>query len=197
MATENILMAAVEAGGDRQDLHERIRQHSQAAAAMVKEQGSRNDLLDRLESDPAFAKVDLAATTDPMQYVGRAPEQVDEFIAEIVAPIRAKSNAPPIQTRANPLLEKRFIHRSIRPRLQVRKKQRALFERKTVESPLFGSLMSDFQDFFGIRTSCATTSCNKVQKNRSSLLILRLNLNIISFCSLFRSATANTAAQLR
>jgi adenylosuccinate lyase len=90
MATENILMAAVEAGGDRQDLHERIRQHSQAAAAMVKEQGSRNDLLDRLESDPAFAKVDLAATTDPMQYVGRAPEQVDEFIAEIVAPIRAK-----------------------------------------------------------------------------------------------------------
>ena len=55
MATENILMAAVAAGGDRQDLHERIRRHSQAAAAVVKEQGGRNDLLDRLAADPAFA----------------------------------------------------------------------------------------------------------------------------------------------
>ena len=90
MATENILMAAVAAGGDRQDLHERIRRHSQAAAAVVKEQGKPNDLLERLAADPAFAKVDLAATTDPSQYVGRAPEQVDEFIAEVVAPIRTK-----------------------------------------------------------------------------------------------------------
>ena len=55
MATENIFMAAVAAGGDRQDLHERIRRHSQAAAAVVKEQGGRNDLLDRLAADPAFA----------------------------------------------------------------------------------------------------------------------------------------------
>ena len=61
MATENILMAAVAAGGDRQDLHERIRRHSQAAAAVVKEQGGPNDLMDRLAGDPAFAKVDLAA----------------------------------------------------------------------------------------------------------------------------------------
>ena len=79
MATENILMAAVAAGGDRQDLHERIRRHSQAAAAVVKEQGGRNDLMDRLAADPAFAKVDLAAATEPMQFVGRAPQQVDEF----------------------------------------------------------------------------------------------------------------------
>jgi adenylosuccinate lyase len=60
---------------------------------MVKEQGSHNDLLTRLAADPAFAKVDLAATTDPMQYIGRAPQQVDEFIAEVVEPIRAKYGA--------------------------------------------------------------------------------------------------------
>ena len=61
MATENILMAGVAAGGDRQDLHERIRRHSQAAAAVVKEEGGRNDLLERLAADPAFNKVDLGA----------------------------------------------------------------------------------------------------------------------------------------
>ncbi|MGD9721776.1 MAG: adenylosuccinate lyase [Pirellulales bacterium] len=90
MATEAILMAAVARGGDRQDLHERIRQHSQAAAAVVKEQGGANDLLQRLESDKAFAGVDFAAATDPAQFVGRAPQQVDEFLAEVVAPIRAR-----------------------------------------------------------------------------------------------------------
>jgi adenylosuccinate lyase len=90
MATENILMAAVAAGGDRQDLHERIRRHSQAAAAVVKEQGGSNDLLGRLAIDSAFAKVDLAAVMEPSQFVGRAPEQVDEFIAEVVGPIRAR-----------------------------------------------------------------------------------------------------------
>jgi adenylosuccinate lyase len=90
MATESILMAGVAAGGDRQDLHERIRRHSQAAAATVKEQGGANDLMSRLASDPAFKKVDLAATLDPAQFVGRAPEQVDEFLAEVVAPIRKR-----------------------------------------------------------------------------------------------------------
>jgi adenylosuccinate lyase len=93
MASENILMAAVAAGGDRQDLHERIRRHSQAAAAVVKEQGGQNDLLARLASDKAFAKVNLAAVMEPSQFVGRAPQQVDEFIAEVVAPIRAKYGA--------------------------------------------------------------------------------------------------------
>ena len=90
MATENILMAAVAAGGDRQDLHERIRRHSQAAAAVVKEQGGRNDLLERLAADPVFASVNLAAVLQPRQFVGRAPEQVDEFLAEVIEPIRAK-----------------------------------------------------------------------------------------------------------
>tara|TARA_B100000519_G_scaffold11135_1_gene8561 strand:+ start:1548 stop:2918 length:1371 start_codon:yes stop_codon:yes gene_type:complete len=88
MATENILMAAVAAGGDRQDLHERIRQHSQDAASEVKQQGKPNDLLDRLAQDEAFAGVDLSALMDPQQFVGRSPEQVVEFIAEVIEPIR-------------------------------------------------------------------------------------------------------------
>jgi adenylosuccinate lyase len=90
MATEDILMAAVAAGGDRQDLHERIRRHSQAAAAVVKEQGGENDLLERLAGDEAFAAVDLGRVLDPAKFVGRAPEQVDEFLAEVVEPIREK-----------------------------------------------------------------------------------------------------------
>jgi len=90
MATENILMAAVAAGGDRQELHERIRRHSQAAAAVVKQQGGRNDLLERLAADEAFSKVDLGMVLKPSHYVGRAPQQVDEFLAEVVEPIRER-----------------------------------------------------------------------------------------------------------
>jgi adenylosuccinate lyase len=86
MATENILMAAVSAGGDRQDLHERIRRHSQAAAQVVKEQAGANDLLERLAQDPAFKHVDFAAIRDAGRYVGRAPEQVDEFLADEIEP---------------------------------------------------------------------------------------------------------------
>jgi adenylosuccinate lyase len=88
MATEMILMAAVAAGGDRQDLHERIRRHSQTAAAQVKTQGARNDLLERLADDPAFAAVDLKQALDSARFIGRAPEQVDEFLDDVVAPIR-------------------------------------------------------------------------------------------------------------
>jgi adenylosuccinate lyase len=90
MATENILMAAVAAGGDRQDLHERIRQHSQAAAAEVKQHGRANDLMARLAGDSAFATVDLNAAVDPHDLVGRSPQQVDDFVAEVVAPIRKR-----------------------------------------------------------------------------------------------------------
>jgi len=90
MASENILMAAVAAGGDRQDLHERVRRHSQAAGAVVKQEGGRNDLIERLAADPAFAQVDLQAALDPQKFVGRAPQQVDEFLQEIVEPIRAR-----------------------------------------------------------------------------------------------------------
>jgi adenylosuccinate lyase len=90
MATETILMEGVAAGGDRQDLHERIRRHSQAAGAEMHEKGAENDLFRRLASDPAFAKIDLKTLSDPMQFVGRAPAQVDEFLSEVVAPIRAR-----------------------------------------------------------------------------------------------------------
>ncbi|WP_254507572.1 adenylosuccinate lyase [Anatilimnocola floriformis] len=90
MATENLLMAAVERGGDRQNLHEVIRKRSHEAAAVVKQQGKPNDLLERLASEADFAGVDLQAALDPAQYVGRAPEQVDEFIAEVIEPLRAR-----------------------------------------------------------------------------------------------------------
>lgn len=93
MASENLLMAAVQAGGDRQDLHERIRRHSQAAALVVKQQGAPNDLLARLEQDEAFARIDIAATLDPAHFVGRAPQQVDEFLADIIAPIQQRYSA--------------------------------------------------------------------------------------------------------
>ncbi len=90
MATEEIMMAGVRAGGDRQDLHERIRVHSVEAAKMVKEHGRSNDLMDRLKADPAFANVDLTSALDASRFVGRAPEQVDAFIAEIIDPIRQR-----------------------------------------------------------------------------------------------------------
>ncbi len=90
MATENILMAAVKAGGDRQALHERIRQHAHAAGAVVKEQGGANDLLARIESDDAFAKVNVRAAANPKDYIGRCPQQVDAFLRDHVTPIRRR-----------------------------------------------------------------------------------------------------------
>jgi adenylosuccinate lyase len=90
MATENVLMAAVRAGGDRQELHERIRRHSQAAAEQVKAHGRPNDLIRRLKEDDAFAAVDIDALLDPRAFIGRAPQQVDEFIAEEVEPVRQR-----------------------------------------------------------------------------------------------------------
>jgi adenylosuccinate lyase len=90
LATENILMAAVAAGGDRQALHEQIRLHSQAAAERVKEQAASNDLLERLQNDEAFAAVDFDAVCEPSQFVGRAPQQVDAFLRNVVEPIRRR-----------------------------------------------------------------------------------------------------------
>ena len=90
MATEEILMAAVRAGGDRQALHESIRRHSLAAAEQVKMHGKPNDLIDRLKSEQDFAKVNLASVLDAKKFVGRAPEQTEAFVNEIVEPIRAR-----------------------------------------------------------------------------------------------------------
>ncbi len=94
LATENILMAAVKVGGDRQDLHERIRVHSQEAGRRVKDEGLDNDLIDRLKADPAFAPPALKHALnwddllDPMKYVGRSVEQTERFICEVVEPLR-------------------------------------------------------------------------------------------------------------
>jgi len=90
IATENILMAAVKAGGNRQKLHEEIRRHSHAAAAQVKNLGRKNDLIKRLKKSKAFKKVDFKKVLNPKGYVGRAPQQVSEFLKDIVAPIYKK-----------------------------------------------------------------------------------------------------------
>ncbi|HYJ79232.1 MAG TPA: hypothetical protein VEW03_06510, partial [Longimicrobiaceae bacterium] len=90
-ATENLMMRAVKRGGDRQDLHERVRVHSVDAGRQVKEHGRPNDLLDRLAADPAFGatRAELEEDLRPELYVGRAPQQVDEFLEEWVDPVLA------------------------------------------------------------------------------------------------------------
>lgn len=90
MATENIMMAAVQAGGDRQDLHEQIRVHSHAASAQVKQHGKHNDLIDRLKADEAFAKVDFKKVLNPKAYIGRSPQQVMDFVKEQITPVKKK-----------------------------------------------------------------------------------------------------------
>ncbi|HIS47849.1 MAG TPA: adenylosuccinate lyase [Candidatus Scybalocola faecigallinarum] len=89
MATENIMMDAVKAGGDRQELHERIREHSMAAGRVVKEEGKPNDLLERIAADPAFDMTmeQLESIMKPENFVGRAPAQVEEFLDQVVEPI--------------------------------------------------------------------------------------------------------------
>ena len=89
MATENIMMDAVKAGGDRQELHERIRQLSMEAGRNVKEKGEDNNLLELIAADPAFnlSLEDLKKAMEPSRYVGRAPKQVEEFLEEVINPI--------------------------------------------------------------------------------------------------------------
>ncbi len=92
MASENILMDAVKRGGDRQALHERIRVLSQEAGYSVKELGLPNDLIERMAADPAFGmtREELSTHLDPAAYIGRCPEQVEEFLASEVAPVLEK-----------------------------------------------------------------------------------------------------------
>lgn len=94
MATENIMMAAVAAGGNRQELHEAIREHSMEAGRMVKEFGGDNDLLERLKADPLFIRVKdrIDDLVDPAAFVGRAPEQVTEFLSAVVEPLLASAD---------------------------------------------------------------------------------------------------------
>lgn len=88
MATENIMMSAVKRGGNRQDLHERIREHSMAAGKRIKEEGLDNDLIDRIANDPMFgmSRAEIEAELDPANYIGRSPAQVDDFLNDCVYP---------------------------------------------------------------------------------------------------------------
>ena len=89
MASENIMMQAVEKGGNRQELHERLRQHAIAAGKQVKEEGLPNDMVERIAADPAFGltREEIEAGLVPENFVGRAPQQVEEFLANILQPI--------------------------------------------------------------------------------------------------------------
>ena len=95
LATENILMASVEKGGDRQALHERIRVHAVAAAENVKARGGKNDLLDRIRGDEAFplTEAELNELLDPRAFIGMAPAQTERFLAEKAAPVLQKYGA--------------------------------------------------------------------------------------------------------
>ena len=89
MATENIMMDAVKAGGDRQEMHEKIRTLSMEAGKNAKEKGLDNNLLELIANDPSFnmSLEDLQKTMDPSKYVGRSPEQVEEFLRDEIQPI--------------------------------------------------------------------------------------------------------------
>ncbi len=101
MATENIMMQAAKKGGDRQELHEKLRTHSLAAARVVKEEGGKNDLLQRIASDPAFglSMDELSQVMHPALFVGRAPEQVTEYLRDYIRPM-LKSNEDILGVRA-------------------------------------------------------------------------------------------------
>ena len=96
MATEQLIVRAVRAGGDRQEAHEVIRRHSIAAARALKDGAERNDMLERLAADAEFGVPldEIRAVTDASRYVGRAAEQVDEFLDDVVAPLLAGTRAP-------------------------------------------------------------------------------------------------------
>lgn len=100
MATEALIVRAVSRGGDRQQAHEVIRRHSVECARVMKDSGAKNDLFTRLAGDKEFGVPmdDLVASADPMRFVGRAPEQVDEFLAEVVAPLLAAAPTPTVST---------------------------------------------------------------------------------------------------
>ncbi len=100
MATENIMMESVRRGGNRQELHEALRVHSHAAAAKVKLEGGANDLIDRIAADDTFplTKEEIETQLDPAKYIGRSASQVDEFLADVIAPILARYEGAEIKS---------------------------------------------------------------------------------------------------
>jgi len=98
MATEELIVRAVRAGGNRQEAHERIRRYSIDAARAIKDGAEQNDLLDRIAADDAFgiSRAELELAMDPKRFVGRAPQQVDEFLDEVVDPLLAGVPAEPV-----------------------------------------------------------------------------------------------------
>ena len=103
MSTENIMMEAVKRGGNRQELHEALREHSHAAARRVKLEGGSNDLIDRVVADPLFplTREEIDAQMAPEKYVGRAPSQVTEFLRDEIAPLLARYPDESIQAELN------------------------------------------------------------------------------------------------
>ena len=95
MATENIMMSAVKKGGDRQELHERLRTHSIAAAKVVKEEGKENDLIERICADSSFmlTREEVDAILKPENFIGRSVEQVEEYIAGCIQPVLDKNRS--------------------------------------------------------------------------------------------------------
>ena len=91
MASENIMMKAVKKGGDRQELHERLREHAVAAAAVVKQEGQPNDMIARVEADPAFGltREEIESELQPEAFTGRAPQQVEEYLDSYIRPLLA------------------------------------------------------------------------------------------------------------
>ena len=91
IASENIMMKAVKKGGDRQELHERLREHAVAAAAVVKQEGQPNDMIARVEADPAFGltREEIESELQPEAFTGRAPQQVEEYLASYIRPLLA------------------------------------------------------------------------------------------------------------
>jgi adenylosuccinate lyase len=102
MATENIIMAMVKAGGDRQECHERVRVLSHEAGNVVKAEGGQNDLIDRVRRDPYFAPIinQLDQILEPKGFIGRAPEQVDGFLKDWVRPALEKYGAALRESKA-------------------------------------------------------------------------------------------------
>ena len=100
MATEDIMMESVKRGGDRQALHEALRVHSHAAAAKVKLEGGKNDLIDRIAQDDLFplTKEEIEAHLDPAKYIGRSVSQVDEFLKDVIAPILSRYDGEEIKS---------------------------------------------------------------------------------------------------